>query len=232
MQIYQNINGYAYNSDSLFLYDFARPFLKKNHRLLDIGAGCGILGLLCARDSGCEVVLVERESDAFRFLSENIRVNMVKAHAIKSDFLELDEGVGKFDVAISNPPFYHKNVIKSQNPSLYAARYEENLPFSKLLYRLKRFLKPRGIFIFCFDSKQSARVFSELKSSGFQVENVRFVHPRKDRESTLVMVQTRRESKAILRVLPPLFVFNDEEYSDETKEVFKRARTHSIKCQL
>ena len=46
MQIYQLKEGYCYNSDTLFLYHFAMPFLKKHHAVLEVGAGCAIFRLI------------------------------------------------------------------------------------------------------------------------------------------------------------------------------------------
>lgn len=233
MQIYQPINGYAYNSDTIFLYDFARSFLKPKNRVLEIGAGSGVLGLLCARDVEIEIVMVEKMSEMAAYLRENVRVNAIPAEVLQSDFLSLEaEFFPPFDVALSNPPFYHKEVLKSKNPSLYAARYEENLPFKELLRQLKRFLKPRGIFIFCFDSKQSDRVFFELKNQGFNAEYARFIHSRINKEATSVMIKARLGSRSILRILPPLFVYLEKEHTSEAKAIFKRAKTHSIKCAL
>lgn len=233
MQIYQPINGYAYNSDTLFLYDFARSFLKPGNRVLEIGAGSGVLGLLCARDVEIKLVMVEKMREMAIYLRENIRVNAICAEVLECDFLSLSaESCPSFDVALSNPPFYHKEVLKSENPSLYAARYEENLPFKELLGQLKRFLKPRGIFVFCFDSKQSDRVFYELKNQGFNAEYARFVHPRSNKEATLVMIQARLGSKSVLKILPPLFVYAEKEHTSEVRAIFKRAGTHSIKCAL
>jgi len=50
MLLYQPESGYCYNSDSIFLYDFIDSFKPKG-RVLDVGAGCGVLGLLVARDN-------------------------------------------------------------------------------------------------------------------------------------------------------------------------------------
>ncbi|WP_277640297.1 tRNA1(Val) (adenine(37)-N6)-methyltransferase [Wolinella succinogenes] len=233
MQIYQPLCGYAYNSDTLFLYHFALPLIKERSRALEIGSGSGILGLLCARDRGLELVMVEREREMAIYSEHNARINAIEVEVMERDFLSLQIGeLAPFDLALSNPPFYHRNVLKSQNPSILAARYEENLPFKECLVQLKRFLKPRGSFIFCFDAKQSDRVFFELKEKGFNPEMVRFVHPRITKEATLVMVQARLSSKSPLKVLPPLVVYEGEDYSSEAKSIFKAARTHSIKCQL
>ena len=50
MLLYQPESGYCYNSDSIFLYDFINSFKPKG-KILDVGAGCGIIGLLVARDN-------------------------------------------------------------------------------------------------------------------------------------------------------------------------------------
>lgn len=75
LRLYQPRNGYLYNSDSLLLVDFARAFLAphtlptshpyyKPHKskplnIIDIGAGCGIVGLLCAKHFGVYSHLIE-----------------------------------------------------------------------------------------------------------------------------------------------------------------------------
>ena len=44
-------NGYRYNSDTLVLYDFICSGVGEiSGRVLDVGAGCGILGLLLKSD--------------------------------------------------------------------------------------------------------------------------------------------------------------------------------------
>mgnify|MGYP003614829363 FL=1 len=54
MVLYQSTNGYCYNSDTHFLYNFIVENLKKykniKGELLDIGSGSGILGLLVAKN--------------------------------------------------------------------------------------------------------------------------------------------------------------------------------------
>ncbi len=49
MTFYQYKDGYRYNSDTVFLYNFISQEKLKG-KLLDVGSGCGILGLLLKRD--------------------------------------------------------------------------------------------------------------------------------------------------------------------------------------
>ena len=54
MVLYQPKNGYCYNSDTHFLFNFICINLKKfkniQGEILDIGSGSGILGLLISRE--------------------------------------------------------------------------------------------------------------------------------------------------------------------------------------
>ena len=70
------------STDSMLLSDFVRP--RKNSRILDLGAGCGTLGLLlCAKDPGCKVTGIELEETAHLAAVENIRRNAL-AHRMES----------------------------------------------------------------------------------------------------------------------------------------------------
>lgn len=232
IQIAQPMHGYAYTSDSLFLYDFALTFITKGSHVLEIGSGSGVVGLLCARDKDVSLTMVEKTANMAFFSRRNAKAADIDAHVIENDFLNLEPEIPQsFDVAISNPPFY-SNGLKSPNPTISTARCEENLPFESLLAHLKRFLKPRGDFIFCFASRESDRVFKSLLAAGFKPEFARFVYPSATKEATLLLCKARLGSKTPMRVLPPLYVFENDAFSPEASGIFKAASAHSIKVQM
>lgn len=232
MQIYQPVDGYGHNSDTIFLYDFVTRFLPSQGSLLEIGSGDGILGLLCVRDLAMQLTMIEREPLMAWFSHHNAVINgMPQISVVESDFLALREGdCGRFDVAISNPPFYASSVVKSVHPLLHAARYAENLPLEPMIRQLKWFLKPRGELIFCYDAKQSDFVLATLKKEKYNPEAIRFVHPFIDREASLLLCRAKLSSKSALRVMPPLIAHERQGvYSQEAQAIFKRAAVHSIK---
>ena len=98
LDLYQLENGYCYNSDSLFLYSFVKRFLKNNINLLDIGTGCGILGLLCARDFNINLSLNEINNTMASIASINAKNNGISCDMIVGNILETN--VGKFDYFI------------------------------------------------------------------------------------------------------------------------------------
>ncbi len=231
MILYQPQEGYCYNSDSIFLYDFINSFNPKG-RVLDVGAGCGVVGLLVARDNKkIELEAVEKQNSFVFYAKTNARVNKIAYKMHESNFLELDESQ-KYDYIISNPPFYHDSVSVSKDEMLFNARYNVNLPLRDFFKKISRLLKPQAHFIFCYDASQFGLICAELDRVKLRVVDVRFVHPKIDKKASLVMLHVRNGSKSMMRVWPPFISFNGSEFSNEAQKIYKKARTQSIKCQL
>ena len=231
MLLYQPESGYCYNSDSIFLYDFISSFKPKG-KVLDVGAGCGVVGLLVARDNK-KVALeaVEKQKAFVHYATTNARVNKIKYKMHEGDFLELDESK-KYDYIISNPPFYPDGVQKSEDEMLFHARYNINLPLSSFFKKVTRLLKPHSHFIFCYDATQFGLICAELDRVKLRVVDVQFVHSKLDRTASLVMIHARNSSKSMMKVHPPFISYEGNEFSQKAKEIYKKAKTQSIKCQI
>ena len=231
MLLYQPELGYCYNSDSIFLYDFISSFQPKG-KVLDVGAGCGVIGLLVARDNEkVELEAVEKQDAFVHYAKTNARVNKIEYKMHETNFLELKEDV-KYDYIISNPPFYHDGVTKSDNEMLFNARYNVNLPIKEFFKKVSRLLKPKAHFIFCYDASQFGLICAELQMVKLRIEDVQFVHPKIDKKASLVMVHARNSSKALMKVWPPFISFDGSEFSSKAQSIYKKASTQSIKCQI
>lgn len=234
MLLYQLKDGYCYNSDTHFLFNFIVNSLKKFKNiqgdLLDVGSGSGILGLLVARTyerlklNQCEI------QEEFQFLSQkNALVNGIDANIYKTNYLELDKQ-NSFEIIVSNPPFYHSEVIKSENKNKNIARYNDNMPLDGFIQNAAKLLKNGGKFFFCYDVKQINDIILSLKKYKLNLESVQFVHPKDDKSATLILVYARKNSKSLCDIQAPLIVFDqDGEFTQEVQEIYKFSSTHSIK---
>jgi len=235
--LYQPQNGYCYNSDTHFLYNFIKINLShyKNIQgeLLDIGSGSGILGLLVARNypkihlNQCEI------QKSFQFLSQkNSEINRIENTLYKESFIACHFNK-EFDYIVSNPPFYHSDVIKSENENLKIARYCDSLPLDIFISKTSKLLKPQGKFFFCYDSKQLDNILINAKQNKLNIESVQFLHPNSKKEASLVMVMGRKNSKSKLKILPPLIMFEENGiFKEEINQIYKSCNTHSIKCEI
>ena len=228
MFLYQPTSGYCYNSDSIFLYDFIATFKPKGS-LLDVGCGVGIISLLLSRDFMIQTSIIDKQEKMMDYARHNYALNDLNVQSHIGDFTEF-ETEEKFDYIISNPPFYDSRVTQSENTHLNIARYAHHLPIEDFIAKVKKLLKPRGYFIFCYDAKQVDLLVYHLTSCGINVEKIQFVHSKIDRDSKLVMISARMGSKSMTQILPPFVVFDDNSvYREKAKDAFIRANTHSIK---
>lgn len=237
MVLYQPINGYCYNSDTHFLYNFICENFKKykniKGELLDIGSGSGILGLLLAKEFS-KITLNQCEiQKMFQFFSfKNAQTNKIEANLYQDSFesISFDK---KFDFCVSNPPFYHTNVIKSENDSLKIARYNDSLPLEVFIKKSSEILTNEGKFFFCYDSKQINEILLTLNKYKFNLEALQFVHPNYQKDATLVLVYAKKSSKSLTKIFNPLIVFDDENnFTKEVEKIYEKTSTYSIKAEF
>ena len=226
MILKQYTNSYRFNSDTVFLYNFISKLNIKGS-VLDIGSGCGILGLLVKRDfPNINLTQIEIQ-EKYAFLStQNAAINNIKSNIICEDFLNFDFQ-DKFDFIITNPPFYHKGTLKSKDHSLYLSRHSDALAFDKLAKKAYKTLNQKGGFVFCYDAKQTDLLFKSLLEAKFNVNEVQFVHVNKEKDASLVIVYAKRESKSLCKFLPPLILYEDNKYTKEIENIYKKADTNS-----
>jgi tRNA1(Val) A37 N6-methylase TrmN6 len=225
MILHQPQTGYCYNSDTLFLYDFITNFpIKKN--VLEVGGGCGVLGLLVARDFKINLTIIEIQKIMSEFIKKNSKVNSIDLELINDDFL-IHKFNKRFDYVISNPPFYPSNK-KSDNKIKQIARYDENLPMKEFFEKVNSILTEKGEFIFCYEASRFDEV-TKMLPKPLKITDVKFVYPKMGKFANLVMIRAKRHSKSMIKFHSPIFNFNEDEFSDEAKKVYKKANTKSIK---
>ncbi|MCJ7766703.1 MAG: methyltransferase, partial [Thiovulaceae bacterium] len=214
MLLYQPDSGYRYNSDSLFLYDFVSSFSPRG-RMLDVGAGSGVVGLLVARDNPKVQLEAVEKQEVFVFLAtKNAEINQIPYTLYQRDFLELKDERG-FEYIVSNPPFYHEGASRSDHEMIHTARYNIHLPIEDFVKKSASLLRPQGHFIFCYDAQQFGFLCAALENAKLRVVDVQFVHSKRDRKASIVMVHARKNSKSLMKVWPPFFAFDGDEYSSE-----------------
>jgi tRNA1(Val) A37 N6-methylase TrmN6 len=230
MLLYQPDGGYCYNSDSILLYGFITSLAPKG-RMLDVGTGCGIVGLLVAKDCDVQLEGIEKQSLYVEFAHRNAQINRIDYTIQEGDFAEFHDPKG-FDWMVSNPPFYHEGSARSENQMVHQARYNVHLPIEIFARKMAKLLRPKGQVAICYDARQFVQLCSAFEDAGLRVVNVQFVHSKLDRSSTLVMIHAKKNSKSITNVLPPLVTFEDDKYTPAVQEIYERAKVHSIKCPI
>jgi tRNA1Val (adenine37-N6)-methyltransferase len=142
--------------------------LKKNpFSILDIGAGTGILSLMLAQRSQAQLIdAIEIDDNAYEQCVENFEQSpwgdrLFCYHASLNEFAEEVEDT--YDFIICNPPFYSEN-FKTDNKQRDLARFQDAMPFERLLECISKLLSPDGLFSVIIPFKEESK-FIDLASN-------------------------------------------------------------------
>lgn len=134
--------------------------------VLDIGAGTGIIGLMLAQRSHAEVIdALEIDELAYEQCVDNFEASpwgdrLFCYHADLAEFTEeIDD---KYDLIISNPPFYSED-FKTEDIQRDLARFSDAMPFEHLIDSVSKLLIENGIFCTIIPFKEEAS-FIDLAS--------------------------------------------------------------------
>ena len=116
-----------------------------NKKVLDIGAGTGLLSLMMAQQHPtAEITAIEIEASAVGEARQNFQQSPWRKNLqlVEGDILtqEFDSG---FDLVITNPPFY-ENQLKGPGQLRNIAHHDGGLLLPALVGIIKKLLKPGG----------------------------------------------------------------------------------------
>lgn len=77
--------------------------IEKNSKVLDIGCGIGVLGIVTAKLYNAKVVMTDINKRAFMLAKKNLKLNNVKAEVYQGNLFEQIKDIN-FDTILSNPP--------------------------------------------------------------------------------------------------------------------------------
>ena len=200
-------SGFPLSTDSMVLADFVR--LPKNAAVLDLGSGCGTLGLLlCARDKCCTVTGVELDRAAHAAALGNIARNHVEARlfSICADLRTMPVEPGSFQVCVSNPPYFSGGAAHSRNP---VARSEDTCTPQELFAAAARALRYGGDFFLVHKPERLAQLCFEASSAGLEPKRLRLVRHRPDAPVSLILLSCRKGGKPGL-IIDELTLYNTD----------------------
>ncbi|MGE3608792.1 MAG: methyltransferase [Bacteriovoracaceae bacterium] len=148
MNDYCQPSFYRFNSDSLKLVEFIKNRVSKSHSILDLGAGCGIIGIELAKYYfPVNLILLELQNDFLPSLEKNLQEYLpreTKGEIIISSFSNF-KAQRKFDLVVSNPPYYlpkHGEPSSDRRRGLARSFIQDN--WTIFLRLLRESLNPEG----------------------------------------------------------------------------------------
>ena len=183
------------STDSMLLAHFAR--LPRNAQVLDLGSGCGTLGLLlCAKSPDCRVVGVELTETAHMAALENIRRNDLdgRMESICADLRRISDltPMGSFSCCISNPPYFSGGPASQALP---LARRQDCCGCHDLFAAAAWGLKYGGDFFLVHRPEQTGYLIAQASQFQMEAKRLCLVRHRTDGPVALVLLSFRKGGK-------------------------------------
>ncbi|MBQ4913870.1 methyltransferase [Maribacter sp. MMG018] len=194
--------------------------------ILDIGSGTGVIALMLAQRSNAEIIdAIEVDGDAYEQSVENFEASpwgdrLYCYHAGLDEFV--DEIEDRYDLIVSNPPFYVENV-DSGSESRDLARQNSALPFDELLEGVAKLLSEKGRFATIIPYKEEAQFITMASDLGLYPKRVTRVRGNEEAPIKRSLMEFSREATELsyneLTIEKARHVYTDE-YVHLTKDFY------------
>ena len=231
--LHQPAGSFRFSVDALLLAAFAAEAIQDESAAipaLDLGCGCGVVGLgLLLLNGNCRVLgvdihapLVQAACDNARYLGLAERFEAATVDfANKNSVKKLPCGI--FALAAANPPFREVGAGRlppSDSRRLALFSTPQTLP--AFLDAARRALAPQGVLALIYPAEKREALWEALAATGFAPSRVLPVRSRHNNTPIRLLVLARREPLCSGSLSPdeePLTLFRDESQTYSTEAV-------------
>jgi len=211
-----------------WIVDEVKSQKLKVKNALDIGAGTGLLSLMFAqKNPGIEIVAVEIDEDAEKQANENISASQWKDRIVVLEGDVKDYNFSeKYDLIISNPPFY-ENELQSESEKKNTAHHSENLTLKELLDVIKTNLNSDGIFFLLLPYKRNEEIKKLFKDHQLHISKMIFVRQSVKHDYFRVMIKGNLIGKEKEIEFDEMSVWDEkQQYTNEFVQLLKDYYLH------
>ena len=187
--------AFPLSTDSIALGGFV--VLKKDARVLDLGSGCGTLGLLlCSKNQTCRVTGIELDQKAHEMALCNAKANGIDTRltSICADVNSLSNEItaGSFDCCVSNPPYFSAGPQSQKTP---LARRDDRLPMDALFRAAARALRYGGDFYLVHRPELLAQICALGSSNALEPKKLCLLRHKEGGPVSLILVHMKKGGK-------------------------------------
>ncbi len=226
----QHREGYRFSIDPVLLAHFVR--LGKDERLLDLGAGCGVLGLILLYRSAAQIrslTAFELQAGLAELSRENVELNRFyeKMKVVEGDlrsilnYLEPES----FSTVVCNPPFYRAGTGRSSaNGEALVARHQVACSLEEILSAAAAVLHNRGKLFMIYPAEGLGLLLAHLPQHRLTIKRLQIVYsyPEPDSNARLLLLEAVKNGGNGLDLLPPFYVYDqkDGDYSGAMQRMY------------
>ncbi len=228
LKLIQNKNGFCFGVDSVLLSDFAKT-IKKNSKVVDIGTGTGIIGLLLCKKTNLQKIYgVEIQKDVAEMAKRSVKLNSLenKFEIINCDIKDIFEYLkpNSIDSIVTNPPYKKANSgIRNEEEMQMISRHEVKCTLEDIVEKGAKLLRDRGEFFMVHRAERLVDIMCLLRKYCLEPKNVRFVHSKQNQKPNLILVKAIKYANPFLKIDKPLVIFDEAgNYTEEINQIYER----------
>lgn len=225
MRIIQSPTIFSYSLDALLLADFAYVPIKKG-KLLDLCTGNGIIPLLLSKRTRGNLYGLEIQERLANMATRSVSMNNLSEQIkiIEGDLKESQRELqqSNFDVVTCNPPYFKtpNDNEKNKNEHLTIARHEVCCSLEDVIKACKLYVKPGGKVALVHRPGRLVDLITLMREYKIEPKRLKFIYSKPGRQAIMILIEGVRDGKADLNILPPLYLYNDDDtYTEETKRI-------------
>lgn len=218
-------DDYTFGTDAVLLAGFAASFGRVK-RACDLGCGGGIIPLLlAARGAAASLTGVELQEGAVELFRRSLaeRSPGIPVEAVQGDLRRYSVSPGQplYDLVTCNPPYKLPGTGQQcRGDARTIARFEVECRLQDVCEAAARITRHGGRFVLCHRPERLCDLMVTLRACGLEPKVVRFASMTEVDSPWLVLVSAVKGAKPGLKVLPPLFVHRNGDFSDEYKDYY------------
>lgn len=233
LKIIQDTDGFRFGIDSVLLTEFARD-IRKRSKIVDLGTGTGILGILLSKKVFPTKILgIEKQKEVADMAKRSINLNSLEHifEIINCDIMDLKLEKNYYDVVVTNPPYKKLNTgINSQNEKQKISRFETTASLDDWIRISSNLINTRGSFYMVYRTDRLAELVEILRKYKLEIKRIRFVHSKLSSQSNLVFIKAVKNGNPFVKIEKPLIIYNDDNsYTDEILNIYKTNKSNKIK---
>ncbi|WP_164670605.1 tRNA1(Val) (adenine(37)-N6)-methyltransferase [Virgibacillus doumboii] len=225
MNIIQSPTVFSFSLDAVLLAHFTYVPIKKGN-ILDLCSGNGVIPLLLSRRTNASIIGIEIQERLVDMANRSVTLNELNQQIsmIHGDLKEMKEHLGHstFDVVTCNPPYFRtpEATEHNKNDFLTIARHEVYCTLEDVVKACKLHVRPGGKVSMVHRPGRLVDIIALFRQYNLEPKRLQFVYPKLGRDANMLLIEAIRDGKADLTILPPLYIYNDNNtYTKEAEDI-------------
>lgn len=224
LKIIQRKDMFNFSLDTVLLANFC-TITKDVKKIVDFGTNNAAIPLILSKRTNKPIIGVEIQKEAVELAKKNITLNSLdnQIEIVHSDIKEFVNDSIKVGLVVCNPPFFKVDEDSNLNDNefLTIARHEIKINLEEIIKSAAKILDNRGKFAMVHRPQRMIEILNLMQKYDIEPKRIKFVYPKYNKESHILLVEGIYKGKKGLKIEPPLYAHNnDGSYSDEIKKMF------------